>query len=412
MKEYNVVEYWNERDNPCSNTIDKLTNAHTNYLKQHVKGCKYVMDFGSGYGRLFSIYENGTNVTGVDVTEQYLVDLMENSLKNGINFSFLHKPDIMSEFHFPDKFFDAVVASEVLFHQTPTTVEFMMKELLRVSKKVIVITYMNKKEKYDKLKGNFDKSRYCFNYNYYNIMKKYKWYISNEERVRNQIMFVYKDSYSFNYDENEINFVFDNKDFYMSKLITSKQTFYELPYLEYLRDNKIIKSNDTIVEVGAYLGNHTIYFSKIIGCKYIHSFEPTEESFKVLQKNIQLNNMANVSLYNYPVASKIAHMNVTERDTNNPGANQYNFSDKGIETVTIDSMNFENVNFIKIDAEGMEVDVLKGAIETIKKFKPIIMIEIEKNNRKKLNSWIKENNYKRIYLDKFNKDLWLLGKDE
>ena len=71
MKNYNVVDYWNERGNPCSNTIDKLTALHLEYLERHTIGCENILDFGPGYGRMFPAYKYAKNVVGVDVTEQH-----------------------------------------------------------------------------------------------------------------------------------------------------------------------------------------------------------------------------------------------------------------------------------------------------------------------------------------------------
>lgn len=55
---------------------------------------------------------------------------------------------------------------------------------------------------------------------------------------------------------------------------------------------------------------------------------------------------------------------------------------ENIEAVTIDSLNFQKINFLKIDAEGMELNVLKGASSTIEKFHPIIYIEVDREDKK------------------------------
>jgi ubiquinone/menaquinone biosynthesis C-methylase UbiE len=190
MKEYDVLKYWGKRENPCSTSIDDLTPTHLKFLSKHVIDCKKVLDYGPGYGRLFSCYESGTSVTGVDVTPQFNNELHKEAKKYNLDFA-LYCKDVLSPFIFNDKSFDAAIASEVLFHQTPITIEKIMHELLRVSNKVIVITYMNLLTKYDKIEKEFDKSKYCFNYDYYSIAKKNKWKIENEERIKNQIMFTY-----------------------------------------------------------------------------------------------------------------------------------------------------------------------------------------------------------------------------
>ena len=67
-----------------------------------------------------------------------------------------------------------------------------------------------------------------------------------------------------------------------------------------------------------------------------------------------------------------------------------------VEMVTLDSMNLPKVDFIKIDVEGMEVDVLKGAEEIVGKDRPLIYVELnhEQEKREELLAWMKEHNYK------------------
>ena len=53
----------------------------------------------------------------------------------------------------------------------------------------------------------------------------------------------------------------------------------------------------------------------------------------------------------------------------------------------------EKIDLIKIDVEGFEFEVLCGAKETIEKYKPVIVIEVFKKNKIRLNEWCKINNY-------------------
>ena len=64
----------------------------------------------------------------------------------------------------------------------------------------------------------------------------------------------------------------------------------------------------------------------------------------------------------------------------------HSFSERGVEHITIDSLNLHTCDYIKIDVEGAEILVLMGAIETIKKFKPVIMFE---NTDKKVSDEMK-----------------------
>ena len=191
MSKYDVVEYWNKRKDPCSNNIEKFTKMNKDYVQKHITDCKVILDFGPGYGRLFSSYINVNKVVGVDVTEQHKEKLMIEAKKQGFEFDLICN-DGNSNLNFKDDQFDAVVSSQVFLHQPPHIIENIMKELIRIGKKVIVISYMNEKERYEQVGVKVVDHRYCFNYDYRRICEKNKWIIEDENKYNNQFMFVYK----------------------------------------------------------------------------------------------------------------------------------------------------------------------------------------------------------------------------
>jgi len=196
MKKYNIVDYWNTRKNPCTKDVErfvKLTKLNLSFVKLQVSGCKKILDFGPGYGRVFSAYIGVKEVVGLDVTRQHEEKLIEESKKQKFLFKFICKKYEVDKLEFDDKEFDAVVSSQVFLHQPPDIIENIMKELIRVGKKVIVITYMDTKKNYDTIENYSKDNRYCFNYNYYKICKMNGWDIYEKHKSRNQIMFVYKE---------------------------------------------------------------------------------------------------------------------------------------------------------------------------------------------------------------------------
>jgi hypothetical protein len=62
--------------------------------------------------------------------------------------------------------------------------------------------------------------------------------------------------------------------------------------------------------------------------------------------------------------------------------------------ITLDAMNLSRVDLIKIDVEGMEVEVLQGAQRTIESCHPVILVEIIKSNSDLLRGWLEERGYK------------------
>ena len=413
MKNYDIVDYWNERNNPCSKTIHELTDKHLSYLKSQTIGCNKILDFGPGYGRMFSAYIHANEVVGIDVTEQYKDSLIKEANKQNFNFKFICKKNNFDKLDFVNKYFDVVVTSEVLFHQTPIMIEKIMRELLRVGQKVVVISYMNVNKKYDKLDEYLPSKRNCFNYNYYELCKRNQWNIRNEKIFKNQLFFVYSDVFKFKYNKKEIQFLFDRDDYYMSRIIKNTNSFYEIKYLKYLKDKNIISQNSIIVDIGSYLGNHALFFSKILNCKFIYCIEPTLYSYSILEDNLIINKVRNKNTYQIAIGAKDGKVLINKFNSDNPGANQYKYNIEGITVCkTLKSIISTKIDFLKIDVENMEIEVLKGCNSIIDKYHPIIMIEVGSKNISIINNWIIKNKYKRIASKTFNKNTWLLEFNE
>lgn len=107
--------------------------------------------------------------------------------------------------------------------------------------------------------------------------------------------------------------------------------------------------------------------------------------YDILTENIKLNNCDNVTTFNFGASDKddIFYMNVVYDRPENQGAFRIcNENSKiknqllKIECKPIDSLNLENIGYIKIDVEGHELQCIKGMVNTIKKYNPVIAIEI------------------------------------
>jgi len=162
----------------------------------------------------------------------------------------------------------------------------------------------------------------------------------------------------------------------------------------YYVDEFLPKSNDVILDVGASYGDTSIWYAKKFGAK-VYAFEPLEDIYKILLKNIELNKL-DIKAYNIAVGNgKIISANINK--------NMLTIGNvKSIETRTLDSFNFDKVDFIKIDVEGFELFVLDGARETIGKFHPKIILETHtKELYEKSIEFLKDFNYK----VKFNKKI-------
>lgn len=185
--------------------------------------------------------------------------------------------------------------------------------------------------------------------------------------------------------------------------------------------NKYINEGDTIIDVGANIGTHTVFFAKKVKDKgRVYAFEPQRIIFQNLCANISLNWLTNVECYNMALGKSSGYifapyLNYLQRK--NFGGlrlGKYTEGEK-IKLVAIDSLKLEKCNLIKIDVEGMEADVLKGASKTISKHKPVLFVE---NNTEKYSKniikYIQKLNYKAYWHIRpyYNKNNYYKNKNE
>lgn len=169
-----------------------------------------------------------------------------------------------------------------------------------------------------------------------------------------------------------------NKGEYISDFIQQTGWYYEPKTIEYIKNIGLKDCN--ILDIGANVGNHTIAISKVTNNCAIISFEPFESNYKILKHNQILHSNNNIQTYQYFVTSK---ENSEDTFYINPVWGECNLgyikeSDSCGQEVTnhyIDLFKYSNLKLIKIDVEGLELDVLKGSIETIEEHKPIIIAE-------------------------------------
>lgn len=157
----------------------------------------------------------------------------------------------------------------------------------------------------------------------------------------------------------------------------------------------------TAIDCGANIGVHTIDWSRHMhGWGYVHAFEAQERVFYALAGNVAINNCLNASVHHAAVGSECGQIKIPVADSLVPASfgsleikpSQHNefigqaldYTDAAMQSVqlkTIDALGLSRVDFIKIDVEGMEVEVLTGAMQTISRCKPAMMIEIIKTDR-------------------------------
>tara|TARA_Y100001963_G_scaffold159687_2_gene264626 strand:- start:10297 stop:10920 length:624 start_codon:yes stop_codon:yes gene_type:complete len=143
-----------------------------------------------------------------------------------------------------------------------------------------------------------------------------------------------------------------------------------------LLNNNVISLGDTVIDVGGHHGVYSHMFSSLLGATgKIHVFEIFPPSFRYLE--MRFGHHSNIYFYNKAVSDRdgLESIHVSEQDEM-CGILEMNGSKIGeIESVTLDTFfaDEEKISLIKIDVEGAELNVLRGAKETLKKTDSLLL---------------------------------------
>ncbi|MGK8436045.1 FkbM family methyltransferase [Ectopseudomonas hydrolytica] len=165
---------------------------------------------------------------------------------------------------------------------------------------------------------------------------------------------------------------------YIQGRIAKDQQPYEL---EMLRDMAArLQPDDLVLDVGANIGNHTLYLASVAGCR-VHAFEPNKHLCDALMQSVELNGQRDrVVVHQVGVAASQGVARFSHLDPANLGAQSLeqvqDVDEDSIQLVSLDQMQWPYpVRMIKVDVEGMESDVIKGAQQLIQRDKPTLYIE-------------------------------------
>jgi FkbM family methyltransferase len=149
-----------------------------------------------------------------------------------------------------------------------------------------------------------------------------------------------------------------------------------------------------IIDIGAQSGLYSLY-AKYLPVDPYFSFERFKPTGDLLNENIELNNISNIDIYNIGISNRkettVLNTSISHNGLHTMGNNPLRFNDicqVSIDVDTIDHLFYDkniSVDFIKIDTEGWEYNILKGAKNTIKQYKPIIQLEWNEINMKQCN---------------------------
>jgi FkbM family methyltransferase len=125
----------------------------------------------------------------------------------------------------------------------------------------------------------------------------------------------------------------------------------------------------TVLDIGANIGTHTIFYAR--NATKVIAFEPNQVAYECLEYKMKA--FPNVTLFKAAVSNHEAMVDIIPQGDNYGAV--YTVPGTTVPTITIDSLQLDSCNYMKIDVEGDELAVLLGGKDTIAKFKPVMCIE-------------------------------------
>ena len=149
----------------------------------------------------------------------------------------------------------------------------------------------------------------------------------------------------------------------------------------------LVKNGTTVIDVGTNIGETLLNFAKINPDGLNIGFEPVPYLFEAASENIELNVFSNIGLENLALSDTVEELVFNIANEHNSGGIYLSKPSKiseascKVAVTTLDKYvsanNIDRISLIKIDVEGFEIGVLRGAKETITNFKPDIFVEVD-----------------------------------
>lgn len=164
---------------------------------------------------------------------------------------------------------------------------------------------------------------------------------------------------------------------HIAQVIRQTGTFYEAEMLADARSRLFYPV--CAVDVGAHVGNHTVYFAHVLGVRTL-SFEPNPVTFRQLEANVSGNGLAQrCTLRNAAVGAATSKARAEPASAENSGMATVELDPEGaVDVVALDDVleNEARIDLIKIDVEGWELDVLRGGARILERHQPLLYVEI------------------------------------
>jgi len=165
-----------------------------------------------------------------------------------------------------------------------------------------------------------------------------------------------------------------------------------------------VRPDMTVYDVGANVGFLAVLAARLVGQGgHVHCFEPLPANVEQIRYNARLNNFENIEVHSVALAQSdsTASFRVSERPTFGALSDSPMSVDKQVATIEVAVRRLDSLleqeslpgpNLIKLDIEGSEVDFLAGAEQTIRRFRPVLLIELHGTNQP-VAEWLQKLSY-------------------
>lgn len=199
-------------------------------------------------------------------------------------------------------------------------------------------------------------------------------------RFRSLKKFTEKILYYFSYSGIRFNIYLDPKNGFIDNEIFWKGV-YEEGLLDFLQSQ--IKADDVYLDIGANIGQHALFVSHLVTQGAVYAFEPNASIYTQFKDSVEANSVSNIHIYNMGLGKETKQETLFINTENVGGSSMLSYKDE-MKSVTIyvekgdevlQRADVKKVDFIKLDVEGYEYEVLLGLSHVISTNKPKMIVE-------------------------------------
>ena len=177
----------------------------------------------------------------------------------------------------------------------------------------------------------------------------------------------------------------------------------------------IAKENDIVFDVGANIGFYTVLQGMRAKRGEVFSFEPNPDAFCRLTKNIKINNLNNVKLFNKALWRKEGRLFLKELNVSTTSSKCFPLPSDGlreVQSTTLDNVlekyGISRIDIMKIDVEGSEVEVIRGGMKALDYTRKIVMECHAESLKEEVERLLSSKGFKKVREVKRDKNLFLL----